>query len=113
MIELWRRRSVDAAHDGPLALVAAILAGSADLAGAACVDSPCLYDPDVRAESLGYPDEDARWSAVTDTCVGCPARGRCWAWMDRTSVYAAPTGPTAASVINPFRFRHRADRAAS
>ncbi len=94
-------------HDGPVALAAAILEGSANLAGAACTATPRLFDPDVKAADLGHPDEGTRWAAVTRVCRSCPARGRCWQWSQDMAAARRPAGPTAASVANPFRMRRR------
>lgn len=112
-----KRRPISRAdtHDGPVALAAAILEGSADLRGAACTAHPRLYDPDVRAAGLGYASEAERWDEVQATCISCPARGRCWAWAAELSATRKPAGPLAATMSNPFpvghaqRRRHRPD----
>ncbi|MCX6470370.1 MAG: hypothetical protein NTW76_13780 [Corynebacteriales bacterium] len=93
-----------------MALAVRILTGSADLSGASCIGRAELFDPDLLAESLGYPDEAARWAAIQATCVGCPARGRCWAWVTELTDYRKPLGPTAASVLTPFSDRRRPRR---
>lgn len=82
--------------DGPVALAAAILTGSADLRGAACTANASLFDPDVPAHVLGYRSDRDRERAVEATCVSCPARGDCWAWASRLNPQRI-TGPTAAT----------------
>lgn len=94
------------AHDGPVALAAAILEGSADLHGAACTDHPRLFDPDVHAADLGHASESERWDQVQGVCVSCPARARCWAWADGLSHHRRPLGPLATTMANPFPVGH-------
>lgn len=89
-------------HDGPVALAAEILGGSADLRGAACADYARLFDVDVPAADLGHADERERWSAVQRVCRSCPVRGQCWSWATRLPGNRKPSGPTAASVNSPF-----------
>ena len=89
-------------HDGPVALVAEILKGTAPLHGAACTADPALFDLDVHAETLGYPDEAARWAAVQRVCISCPARGRCWAWSSELTAARQASGPVATTRVNPF-----------
>lgn len=95
--------------DGPVALAVAILTGSANLRGAACTRNPRLFDPDVSASALGFTSHRDREKAVEATCVGCPARGACWAWASELPSMRI-TGPTAAtsgvkSVMRPRRPR--------
>lgn len=92
------------AHQGPVALIAAILTGSENLHGARCTEFPREFDPDVLAEDLGYEDEGERWQMVQTICRACPARGACWEWS-RSLAWNRITGPTATAAANPFRLR--------
>lgn len=84
-------------HDGPVALAVAILTGSENLSGAACVGRARLFDPDVSHDALGFSSPSAREAAVAATCISCPARGRCWAWASELTQHRRVTGPTAAT----------------
>ena len=99
------------AYDGPVALAAAILAGSADLRGAACRGRGRWFDPDVDHTALGYPTREARRAAVEELCVGCPVRARCWQWSTSISPnrVAGPTAATShvASALWPRNRRRR------
>lgn len=92
-----------------LGLMVAILRGSADLRGAACVGHARLFDIDVRASEVGHADETHRWAAVAAICQTCPVRGRCWEWA---SVQPSTrfSGPAAATSGNPFLPRGRQTR---
>ncbi|GAA1480622.1 hypothetical protein GCM10009624_10620 [Gordonia sinesedis] len=90
-------------HDGPVALMAEILEGTADLRGAACTARPRLFDPDVEHSEVGHTSAADRWREVRRICQSCPARAACWAWATRAPHTRAPLGPTAASVNSPFR----------
>lgn len=66
---------------GPIALMAAILAGSENLAGAACTTDPAAHDKErwageTRSESLRLAD-------AVEHCQRCPARQRCLTWASR------------------------------
>lgn len=91
-------------------LLEKVLAGSADLRGAACTENPRLFDPDVAHTDLGYPTPQARRAAIEATCVGCPVRRECWAWAHRQPG-SRVVGPTAAtsSVGMVFGKRHHPD----
>lgn len=104
------RRSVRE-KDGPVALAAAILTGSADLRGAACTANARLFDPDVPAQTLGYDTDRAREHAVEATCQRCPARGACWAWASGLSNQRV-LGPTAATAGLAGSMRPRRGRPA-
>ena len=104
-----RRRKGEMLPD-VVTLLEAILAGSADLRGAACTNSPQLFDPDVPHTDLGYPTPRARARVIEATCVGCPVRRECWAWAHRQPG-SRVVGPTAAtsSVGMVFGKRHHPD----
>lgn len=104
-----RRRTPPRRFDGPVALAAEILRGTADLRGAACTSEPKLYDPDVQASELGLTDVE-RWEAVKAICVGCPARGRCWEWASGLNGHRRPRGPLADVQSDPFAGVRRWDR---
>lgn len=89
-------------HDGPVALAAEILRGSADLRGAKCVEYRDEFDPDLHARDIGYDDEADRWAIVQLVCRACPARGACWAWASELSGHRRPAGPLATTTVNPF-----------
>ncbi|MET9199033.1 WhiB family transcriptional regulator [Gordonia sp. NPDC003585] len=94
----YQRRRALARHRDPdvVTLLESILAGSADLHGAACTATPRLFDPDVTHSALGFPTAHARADAVETVCVGCPVRDRCWEWAHHQPKLRV-TGPTAAS----------------
>lgn len=106
--EIRRPGRVLARHDGPVALAAMILTGSADLRGAACTANPRLFDPDVDHAALGFSSMSAREAAVAATCQTCPARGACWAWASGLNS-SRVTGPTAytAGIAESMRQRRR------
>lgn len=63
---------------GPVALMAAILEGSENLAGALCAADPAAHDKErwdsePRTESRRLADAAAH-------CRDCPARDRCYTW---------------------------------
>lgn len=99
------RYSLPRTHD-ELGLMAAILTGSADLRGAACVGRTALFDPDVPAESLGHADESARWEETQRVCQSCPARAACWAWASELPS-GRVSGPVATTTVNPVCMRRR------
>lgn len=91
-----RRTARPASYD-VVSLLEQILAGSADLRGAACTSHPRLFDPDISHRTLGYASADERHRQVAATCVGCPVRRECWAWVQRTPRLRV-SGPTAATM---------------
>ncbi|WP_411815622.1 hypothetical protein [Gordonia sp. SND2] len=97
-------------RDGPVALAAEILRGTADLRGAKCVEYRDEFDPDIRAADIGYDDESDRWAIVQMVCRACPARGACWEWSSELSHHARPRGPLADVFINPFSAVRRWER---
>lgn len=104
-----KRRPMPRRYDGPVALAAEILRGTANLRGAACTAQPRLYDPDVSAEELGLTDAE-RWGRVKATCVQCPARGRCWEWANGLTGHARPRGVLPDVIQNPFASVRRWER---
>lgn len=89
--------------DGSLGLALAIVEGSANLRGARCTEFPADFDPDRRAEDLGFATEGQRWQHCQVVCRACPARGECWAWATELPAQARPRGPLADTAASPFR----------
>ncbi|GAB33426.1 WhiB family transcriptional regulator [Gordonia otitidis] len=84
-------RNVSRREGGVVDLLEAILRGTADLSGAACVGSPELFDPPAPYEDAA--DTRYRHANAEALCHRCPALDRCrdWAAQRRTdgSVLAA------------------------
>ena len=73
-------RHARSVEPGPLSLLAAVLEGTADLSGAACIGHPELFDaldPDEPAEDAEY-----RHRAALRLCSTCPALTRCEQWAN-------------------------------
>ena len=87
-----------------VALLVEIVRTTTPLHGAACQGKHQLFDLDVRAADLGYPNEGTRWDEVRRTCTGCPVRGQCWAWASNQK-QGRVSGPTAATQVNPINMR--------
>lgn len=66
---------------GPIALMAAILEGSANLAGAVCTTDPAAHDNE-RWASENRP-EPRRLADASAHCRRCPARDRCHEWASK------------------------------
>ena len=66
---------------GPIALLAAILTGSENLAGALCTTDPAAHDKE-RWASETRP-EPLRLADASKHCQNCPARQRCLTWASR------------------------------
>lgn len=63
---------------GELGLLAAILRGMPNLRGAACVESPALFDP--RDPNEDPADTAYRHQAAARICLSCPALDACREW---------------------------------
>ncbi|MGY3555652.1 hypothetical protein ACVWY6_003865 [Williamsia sp. R60] len=83
-----------------VALLEWIIRGTNDLRGAACTACPDLFNTAIPSPFLGHTNA-SRWALVQATCKTCPARAACWAWAAQTPNSGA-SGPTAATLINPF-----------
>ncbi len=68
---------------GEVALLAAILEGTANLSGAACVGSPGLFDARYADEEVA--DTAYRHAAAARICGSCPVVDACRAWADSRS----------------------------
>lgn len=81
MVKHTRQRRNDRREPGPLPLLAAVLEGTADLAGAACQASdPRLFDPLDRSETVDAVAE--RHQKATAVCRRCPVIDGCHAWAE-------------------------------
>ena len=79
----WRRD-----YDGTADLLAKIIAGTVDLAGALCTGRPDLFNEDPTPERFGQ---------ALEVCQRCPVRSRCWEWSSTTRV----AGVTASTWLPP------------
>lgn len=71
-------RAATRREGGEVSLLAAILEGTANLSGAACVDSPGLFDArDADEDVAAY-----RHTAAARICGLCPVIDACRSWAD-------------------------------